>query len=156
MDQSTTIRAANAADVEDLLVLSKRTIRTCYKSFLGDEPVEGYIASGAVEKYDEDNLSRCFVIEDAGGISGVGAYKGAAVDLMLIDAERHRQGLGRRVLDHLESLLFADSAELTLESFAHNDQANTFYRARGWTQIDAYDDKETGIPMILLRKRKAN
>jgi len=137
-----------------LLVLSKRTIRACYKSFLGDKPVEGYIGSGAVEKYYQDNLSRCFVIEDEGGTGGVGAYKGATVDLMLIDADRHRQGLGRRLLDHLESLLFADSDELTLESFAQNDQANAFYRVRGWTQIDAYDDKETGIPMVLLGKEK--
>ena len=92
MSQSASIRPADAADVDTLLVLSKRTIRACYKSFLGDKPVEGYIGSGAVEKYYQDNLSRCFVIEDEGGTGGVGAYKGATVDLMLIDADRHRFG----------------------------------------------------------------
>lgn len=148
------IRPAEITDVDTLIALSKRTIRASYTSFLGEKAVQEYLASGAVEDYFHESLPRCFVIEEDGAIAGVGSYKGLAVDLMMIDAERHGRGLGTRLLDHLESLLFAQSAELTLESFANNEHANRFYRKRGWISADANNFAETDIPMIKMRKRR--
>ncbi len=154
MNQLAPIRPAEIADLDALVSLSKRTIRARYTSFLGAKVVQDYLASGAVENFFKESLPRCFVVEEDGGVAGVGVYKGVMVDLMMIDAERQGRGLGTRLLEHLETLLFEKSAELTLERFEHNEQANTFYRNRGWLAIDNHHDKETGIPMIRMVKRK--
>ena len=154
MNQLAPIRPAEIADLDALVSLSRRTIPARYTSFLGAKVVQDYLASGAVEDFFKESLPRCFVVEEDGGVAGVGAYKGVMVDLMMIDAEHQGRGLGTRLLEHLETLLFEKSAELTLESFEHNEQANTFYRNRGWLAIDNYHDKETGISMIRMVKRK--
>jgi GNAT superfamily N-acetyltransferase len=154
-NQLASIRPAESGDIDSLVALSKRTIRARYISFLGEKPVEDYLASGAVENYFQESLPRCFVVEEMGAVAGVAAYKDLAVDLMMVDAERQGRGLGTRLLAHLETLLFSKSDELTLESFAENEQANAFYRKRGWVVIENYKDKETGIPMVRLRKRKS-
>ena len=154
-NQLASIRPAESGDIDSLVALSKRTIRARYISFLGEKPVEDDLASGAVENYFQESLPRCFVVEEMGAVAGVAAYKDLAVDLMMVDAERQGRGLGTRLLAHLETLLFSKSDELTLESFAENEQANAFYRKRGWVVIENYKDKETGIPMVRLRKRKS-
>ena len=123
MNQLAPIRPAEIADLDALVSLSKRTIRARYTSFLGAKVVQDYLASGAVENFFKESLPRCFVVEEDGGVAGVGAYKGVMVDLMMIDAEHQGHGLGTRLLKHLETLLFEKSAEFTLESFEHNEPA---------------------------------
>jgi len=154
-NQRTSIRPAESGDIDSLVEFSNRTIRARYTSFLGEKTVEDYLTSGAVENYFQENLPRCFVIEEDRAVAGVGAFKDLTVDLMMVDAERQGHGLGTRLLEHLETLLFSKSAELTLESFADNEQANAFYRKRGWVEIENYKDNETGISMVRLRKRKS-
>ena len=154
MKHSAAIRPAETVDFDALVALSERTVLARYPPFLGAKAVRDYLASGAVESFFRDSLERCFVIEEDEVTAGVGAYKGAMVDLIMIDAERQGRGLGTVLLEHLENLLFEKSAELSLESFEHNEQANTFYRKRGWLTVDRYDDKEYGIPLIRMRKRR--
>ncbi len=73
-------------------------------------------------------------------------------DALKIPARRAASTLTRSVRSPV--LAEPAHAELTLESFEHNEQANTFYRNRGWLAIDNYHDKETGISMISMVKRK--
>lgn len=154
MNDTSSIRPARAADVESLVAFSKRTILACYPPFLGREAVEGYIASGAVETFFEDKLPRCFILEQDGALAGVTAHTGSNVDLLMVDVGLHHKGLGWRLMDHLEALLFESSLEITLESFTRNQQANTFYGKRGWSAVDRYDDKETGVPLIKMSKKR--
>ena len=110
MNQLAPIRPAEIADLDALVSLSRRTIPARYTSFLGAKVVQDYLASGAVEDFFKESLPRCFVVEEDGGVAGVGAYKGVMVDLMMIDAEHQGRGLGTRLLEHLETLLFEKSA----------------------------------------------
>jgi GNAT superfamily N-acetyltransferase len=55
---------------------------------------------------------------------------------MMIDPDRHRRGLGRRLLRHAEETLLARYASIRLESFADNAAANSFYEACGWRHGD--------------------
>lgn len=64
----------------------------------------------------------------------------------------HRQGLGSLLLAHLEKEMFKNHDALMLESFRDNDQANAFYRRRGWREAGAYRDEDYGVEMIRLRK----
>lgn len=154
MNELASIRPAQAADLDGLIAFPKRTILACYPPFLGREAVEGYIASGAVEKFFEEKLPRCFVLEQDGALTGVAAHTGSFVELLMVDVGLHRKGLGGRLMDHLEALLFESSPEITLESFTRNSQANAFYGKRGWSTVDHYDDTETGVPMIKMSKKR--
>ena len=56
------IRRAAPSDVCHLVALSRRTINAIYRSFLGDAVVDGFIGSGAADRYIADNIRHCSVI----------------------------------------------------------------------------------------------
>ncbi|MEU6985340.1 GNAT family N-acetyltransferase [Streptomyces sp. NPDC046324] len=82
-------------------------------------------------------LQEC--LEADGEVPGLMILDGATVDLMMIDVRSHRQGLGRVLLSRAEEMLFAEYAELRLESFAGNGAANAFYAACGWSVAGLLD-----------------
>jgi len=148
------IRPAVHADVPDLVALSHRTISAAYRPILGDAGVDGYLASGEVERFVEFSLPRCQALVADGAIAGYAVARGPLIELMMIDAPQHRQGLGTRLLGHMEQLLFPDHEELTLESFSGNDQANAFYRKNGWTEAEELPEGPAGGAKVLFRKAR--
>jgi ribosomal protein S18 acetylase RimI-like enzyme len=149
-------RKASPADVEPLIALSRRTIRASYTPFLGHEAVEAFVGGGAVEEYVGGSLDHTTVIAADGEVVGYAVCKGSMIDLMMIDRQRHRRGLGTRLLRHCEAALFAQYDTLALESFADNDAANAFYRRHGWKQVDRYRDAESEIDKLVFRKSAAD
>lgn len=149
---NTLIRPATADDVEALIELSRRTISACYRSFLGDTAVDGFIESGAVDQYVRDNLSRCLILCREGKIVGWAVRRGQLIDLMMIEVACHRQGLGSQLLAHIEQELFGSHGELRLESFEGNQIANDFYRKHGWRELRCYFDEEAGAKKIVFGK----
>lgn len=152
---TTSIRKARESDREALATIGICTIRASYSSFLGTQSVDAWIASGAVETYFDENLPSRWAIEENGGMVGFSVTKGAVIDLMMIDCNRHREGFGRVLLDHVETHLFAPESQLTLESFFDNDAANAFYAAAGWTRGEAFEDPEDGIAKVPCSKRRS-
>jgi ribosomal protein S18 acetylase RimI-like enzyme len=146
------IRPASPADVETLIALSRRTIRASYTPFLGREAVHAFIGSGAVDQYVVDHVEHSTVILANNDIVGYAVCKGGVIDLMMIDQRLHRCGFGTRLLQHCEGALFAHYDALTLESFADNHPANTFYRKHGWEQVDRYCDRGSGVNKLVFRK----
>ena len=146
------IRPASPADVETLLALSRRTIRASYMPFLGQEAVNTFIGSGAADQYVADHVEHSTVIVADGAIVGYAVCRGRVIDLLMIDQRHHRQGFGTRLLQHCEGVLFAHYDALTLESFADNHPANTFYRKHGWEQVDRYCDRKSGVNKLVFRK----
>ncbi len=151
---ATAIRNAREGDRDSLVSISIRTIRTSYISFLGVEAVEGWLAGGNVEAYFDQHLQDCRVLEESGEIVGFCVARGALIDLMMIDCERHREGFGRTLLDHVETEVFKARPVLRLETFVDNQPAIAFYAAQGWTPGEPFEDSETGIAMIPLTKRR--
>ena len=138
---TTAIRNARKGDRDALVSISIRTIRASYISFLGVEAVEGWLASGNVEAYFDQHIPRCRVLEESGEIVGFCVVRGALIDLMMIDCERHREGFGRTLLDHVESDVFKVHPVLRLVSFVDNQPANAFCAARGWTSGEPFEDR---------------
>ena len=93
-------------------------------------------------------------MEECGEIVGFCVVRRALIDLMMIECERHREGFGRALLDHVESDVFKVHPVLRLVSFVDNQPANAFYAAQGWTPGEPFEDSETGISMIPLTKRR--
>ena len=150
---TSTIRNAREGDCESLVEISTRTVRASYTPFLGAEAVEGWLDGGEVKTYFDENLPDCQVVDVDGGIVGFAVAKGASIDLMMIDCNRHREGFGRLLLEHMERQLFETRPLLTLESFAENDRANAFYTALGWKPGEVFEDPADGISKIPFSKR---
>jgi hypothetical protein len=49
----------HGSDVEPLIDLQRRTISASYRSFLGDESVEGFINGGAILVFDKPSPRDC-------------------------------------------------------------------------------------------------
>jgi ribosomal protein S18 acetylase RimI-like enzyme len=146
------IRKAKASDVETLAALSRATISVSYRPLLGDDAVDAFLAGDAVEHYLEDNLGGCSLMLADGAFVGYAVCKEDLIDLMLIDPDFQRRGLGTRLLKHCEAGLLRRFAEITLESFENNDKANSFYRKNGWAEAGRYFDSRDGVNKIIFRK----
>jgi GNAT superfamily N-acetyltransferase len=150
------IRKATASDVEILILLSKKTINANYRPFLGDEAVDGFLGSDAVEQYVKEYIRQCFVMLLEDTIIGYSICKANLIDLMMIDHDFHHRGFGTRLLKYCEDLLFQNYEELILESFAENPKANAFYKKNGWEASKSYFDEDSGVNKILFRKTYKN
>lgn len=133
-----TIRPAVGEDLGDLQALARRTIDTCYRGFLGDEAVEWFIGSGASDAHVKTHLEQGGVhcLTRDGRIIGFSILDGSTVDLMMVDPDHHRQGLGRLLLRHAEETLLARYSSIRLETFPNNTRAMSFYEACGWVLGD--------------------
>ncbi|MFC7933219.1 GNAT family N-acetyltransferase [Streptomyces cinereoruber] len=133
-----TVRPATGEDLGDLQALARRTIDTCYRGFLGDEAVDWFIGSGASDAHVKTHLERGGVhcLTQDGRIVGFSVLDGSTVDLMMVDPDHHRRGLGRLLLRHAEETLLARYPSIRLETFPDNTRAMSFYEACGWVLGD--------------------
>ena len=148
------IRKARNDDVDALIALSRRTISTSYPSFLGAEAVESYITSGAVDQYVQENIERCLALVRNGRVVGYSVTKDNLIDLLMVDVDSHRSGLGTALLHHVENILFQTHEALVLETFAGNERAITFYRKHGWVEARRFADELSGAEKIEFQKSR--
>ncbi|MDH6189278.1 ribosomal protein S18 acetylase RimI-like enzyme [Streptomyces sp. CZ24] len=129
------LRPARPEDVPLVQKLARRTIDARYRSFPGDEGVDGYPGSGASDEHLASHFlaGHLHCLEAGGEIVGLLIVEGPTVDLLMIDVDRQRQGLGRLLLAEAERLLLPQYEEIRLETFATNVAAVAFYEACGWT-----------------------
>jgi ribosomal protein S18 acetylase RimI-like enzyme len=151
---TTSVRSAEAADVGGLIALSRRTICASYRPFLGDEAVDAFLGSGAVEQYVTENLGRCTVLVREGQVVGYAVCRDDLIDLLMIDQGVQRQGLGTELLAHVEGSLFRSYGALRLESFEGNRPANAFYQKHGWREVGRHLDRDSGARKIVFRKSR--
>ena len=154
--QNIQLRPATPDDVEPLTALSYKTIRVKYPDVIGADMVEGYIASGAVPHYYAERNAFTRVAVADGEVIGACALRDNAVDLMMVTLERHRSGVGAALLADAESILFAEHALISLESFRDNRQAVDFYAKHGWALGEAFTDPDYGIAMVRMTKQRSD
>lgn len=129
------LRPALKEDVAVLQELARRTIDARYRSFLGNESVDWFISSGASDDHIESHFHKGHLhcLEVGEDLVGLLITEESTVDLLMIDVDRQRQGLGRQLLSQAERLLFAEYEEIRLETFTRNVTAVAFYEACGWS-----------------------
>ena len=149
---NTRIRKAKIEDLGFLQEISRRTIKNSYPSFLGEEAVYSYINSGLPNLYMQENINDCSVLLLNENIVGFSVCKNNLIDLMMIDCNFHRKGLGTILLQYMEQELFKGYDELELESFENNNQANEFYKHNDW--VESIRIQDSGINKIVLRKKR--
>ena len=154
------VRPALREDLAALQALARRTIDASYRSFLGNEGVDWFINSGASDEHIERHFHQGHVscIEADGEIVGLMILDGPTVDLMMIDARRHRQGLGTVLLSRAEEVLFTQYRDIRLETFVGNKAAIAFYEACGWLaagQMDSGSEMPAKIEFVKHRREES-
>jgi ribosomal protein S18 acetylase RimI-like enzyme len=72
---------------------------------------------------------------------------------MMVDADRHREGIGSRLLTHTEAVLAKRGVvRARLETFDGNEQAIRFYRKHGWSETGRAPDAEHGFTRVFFEK----
>lgn len=126
------IRAANAADLPIIQSIARRTIDKCYRSFLEDEGVDGFINSGESDRELQNHIDSCDVLLRERVPVAFAIYFDDLIHLMMVDVDLHRQGIGSHLLAHCEKQLFdRGHAKIRLETFEGNNQAINFYKSNG-------------------------
>lgn len=148
------VREIRDEDLPPLRRLVRATSLHSYARFLGRDAVQAFLDSGEAERYLDEHRATGWLIEEDGPPLGLALAEGALLGQLMIDHRHHRRGLGARLLAVVEAELFARHRTLELHSFVANDAANAFYRARGWGEAARRPDPESGIPMIVFRKRR--
>ena len=131
---------------------SKRTLRACYTPFLGKQSVQAWITS-TLDDYVRKHVEGAWLASHGGAVCGYCVVKGPLLDLLLVDVRKHGSGIGTRLLEHAEQLLFRTHDKIHLESFAANTRANTFYSKRGWIEGERHHDAQSGADVLRFSKR---
>ncbi len=87
------------------------------------------------------------VAEVDGSVVGFLALIGNEVGAIFVDPERHREGIGRALMDHARTL----HPILELEVFEGNELGRAFYAAYGFEQVGSSVHPITGQTLLRLR-----
>ena len=148
------IRKAQADDLPRMQKIARRTIDTCYRSFLGDEGVDWFIESGESDKVLQQHIENCDVLLKDNAIVAFAICFEDLIHLMMVDVCLHRTGIGSGLLAHSEAQLFArGNTTLRLETFEGNHQAINFYVKNGWSVTTRQEDKKHGFIRVSFEKQ---
>jgi len=132
--------------------MQRASLVETYGPFLGRAAVEAFAVGGNVERYFLERWRKATVATDHGTIVGVAVLAGDLLDLLWVDATRRSQGIGGALLEEAERQAALTGGELALEVWRVNERAVTFYERHGFTIASSFDDPETGLEKLLLRK----
>jgi ribosomal protein S18 acetylase RimI-like enzyme len=137
-----------------LTPIVQRTIATCFHPFLGVDKTIAVLDYDSVSGYIVENLGQnyCPILLLDGEPVGFAVCKDVTIDLIIIDYQYHRLGLGTKLLAHCESEMFQAYPAISLQCFEPNEQANRFFQKHGWTETLTYNDKQTGARTIVYQK----
>lgn len=146
-------RKAKESDLIEIQSLARATIDACYRAFLGDESVDGFLNSGESDKEVEKNLLNCTVLEIDGSICGYCVNEADFIHILMISPTLQRGGFGSKLLTHIEqNMKDSGYSRFSLETFRNNDQAVNFYLKNGWVVDREEHDENFGFTRIYLTK----
>jgi len=99
-----------------------------------------------------------FVVDLAGHVVGIAILRqrflfGDYLELLAVDPRMKGQGIGRRLLHHVESITFARAQNLFACVSDFNESARSFYKSQGYQEIGPMPNfLIPGSAEILLRK----
>jgi ribosomal protein S18 acetylase RimI-like enzyme len=77
------------------------------------------------------------------------------VRLLGVGADWYGRGVGTRLMDFAEKILFADDKDVFLLTFAPNQAARRFYRRRGYEHVGVLTEYSgPGVDELVFRKRR--
>lgn len=143
------IRRAIPTDREVLLDTWLRSVQATH-TFVSEEDIHSFIP--LVQDYLASSEPELWILcADSGAIMGFMGMAGSKIDALFLAPEFHRQGGGRRLVQHAQSL----RGELTVDVNERNRMACRFYEACGFVVEGRSELDDTGRPYPLLHMRLA-
>lgn len=133
------IRWARQGDADDVRSLLDRSWRTHWAPHLQFGALARYDAARPVDGYVAAYLERFRVAERGGVVVGMYHLEDGHLHAIHVDTWAIGTGVGSTLMEAAE----AEGAQ-KLEVRAFNVRARDFYRARGWAEMDEYEDLEMG------------
>lgn len=112
-EMSTTIREFQNADLAAVRSLVHRAITTCYPGHYCPEAVRFFVNYHEGEAILRDAETGCTIVLDKGGrLLGTGTLVDDEIKRVFVAPAFQKQGLGRRILQHLEELATLQGARI--------------------------------------------
>lgn len=129
------VREFRLADLEGVKELISRTIDVCYNGFYLKEVMDYfdmYNWDGNILKAARDGY--IIVAETQGRIVGTGSVIGNVILRVFVDPMHQKRGLGKMIMNELESLAAANGVKVVqLRALAN---AKKFYESLGFSTVD--------------------
>ena len=111
-----------------------------------------FLQAAFIQKTEQQMLERTLEefatdVLDEGGIRAFLCRKGDFIEALFVDPPFQRQGLGKRLLDHLKS----QTPVIRLSVFAQNPRAIRFYQREEFWAVRLAEHRETGETIVLLK-----
>jgi len=158
------LRRAAKEDVPAIVRLCIETIPEVYGPIIPAETLRPWVEGDVVEGLVEVQWPRMIVAvadraagivgsEGGGGVVGVAAASGDAVDLLWVHPHHQGRGIGTALLGRLEAEMRAGGHRTGRRCcFTENLRAMRFYQGRGWTAAGEGVNEETGAPETRMEK----
>ena len=147
------IRKAQHSDLWKIKKLAKEARDNDYRNIMGQNSHNLFLKSQTSEISLEECIKESFVLTQQDKIVGFSVIKGNLIDLMVIDANYHRKGLGTELLKHCEKILFKNFDEIIIECPPENAMANLFCQKNGWIEKCRHYDHTDGQERIFFYKK---
>lgn len=136
------IRTAGESDSTDIKALLDRSWRTHWAPHLDLGALARYDAARPVEGYVDAYLKRFQVAVRDGVLVGMYHLEEGHLHAIHVESGAVGTGIGTVLMEHAEA-----AGARRLEVRAFNARARAFYLARGWVEMDEYEDDEMGTPV---------
>lgn len=147
-------RKALVEDVPKLIRLFEETIYEVYDQVLPMDLLQPWIEGGRLCEDIDILLPYMFVAECDDDVVAVTARLDDKVALLWVHPAYHRNGIGGRLLDIIETEVLKSGYEVAkLDCFSKNDKAMRFYRAKGWEPISEEMDEVVGVLKTTFTKK---
>ncbi len=153
-ETSAMLREFQSTDLAALKTLVHGTITTCYPGHYPPEAVRFFVRYHEEEAILRDAAAGCTVVLDKGGrLLGTGTLVADEIKRVFVAPPFQQQGLGRRILQHLEELATLQGARtVTLDA---SPPSKVFYDRLGYVTTEAASlPVENGRRLDFFKMRK--
>ena len=145
-----TIRSATAVDAGAVARLIERAVRVSNAPDYEPAVIERIVANFTLERVAQKMTQRdVFVAHLGEALVGSVSLGGGKLHSLFVEPSRQGQGIGRRLVDHIESHAVACGiAELRVSS---SITARAFYEKRGYRLL-AFEPRQNGSTYLMTKR----
>ncbi|KKX29594.1 GNAT family N-acetyltransferase [Rhizobium sp. LC145] len=154
-DRDTIVRAARPEDFANLCAILYDTFESTWRPNIKEAAAQAFIQEDRPTSYVNKRGLQLWVADVAGEVVGLVDWEGDFINALHVRSSHARQGIGRRLLDHVEmQIAGAGFASARLETDTFNYPSQAFYQSRGYLEAGRYPDEEwnSGLTTLLLVK----
>lgn len=148
------IRQAEESDEAALLALSRIVINRNFRSFMGDEAIDGFLNSGMADAEITDALEETAVLEHNDAVIGLCIWKENLLHLIMVAPDYQGTDAAAYFIHAMCEDKLRVYHEIHLECFESNERAIGFYKKCGWELYKSEMDESVGLKRLFYRKER--